>query len=402
MNYAKDFSRVTQSMGSSMIRELVASTKNIEGLISFAGGFPAPATFPKDTLAELYKKVVQEDGYDVLQYGASEGDRQLKAELIKWEGYPITPEEMLITVGATNAIYLYSRALLDPGDVVICEAPTFLGSLVVFDSIQAELVSVPINDDGISIQHLEAAVQRCKQAGKRVKFIYTIPDFHNPGGVTMSMARRRELIAFAIRNEIGILEDNPYSRLRFSGEPLPTLYQVNRDEFAGFEVVTEVVSFSKILGPGMRMSFAKGAKSLIAKMESWQQKVNVTPDCVSQRVVARFLADGHMEGHLKMVNEHYAPYLKTMLDKLEEYMPEGVKWTKPQGGIFVWLELPKHISADDIFPKAAENKVSFIPGSKFYPVGQEEFNTLRLNFTFSSFEQIDTGIRRLAELLKAL
>ncbi|NLK49669.1 MAG: PLP-dependent aminotransferase family protein, partial [Candidatus Cloacimonetes bacterium] len=239
MNYAKDFSRVTQSMGSSMIRELVASTKNIEGLISFAGGFPAPATFPKDTLAELYKKVVQEDGYDVLQYGASEGDRKLKAELIKWEGYPITPEEMLITVGATNAIYLYSRALLDPGDVVICEAPTFLGSLVVFDSIQAELVSVPINDDGISIQHLEAAVQRCKQAGKRVKFIYTIPDFHNPGGVTMSMARRRELIAFAIRNEIGILEDNPYSRLRFSGEPLPTLYQVNRDEFAGFEVVTE-------------------------------------------------------------------------------------------------------------------------------------------------------------------
>lgn len=400
MNYANEFSQVTKTMGSSLIRELVASTKNIPGLISFAGGFPSPATFPKEILAQLFQKVVIEEGQEVLQYGASEGDRLLKQALINWEGYDIKPEEMLITIGATNAIYYMSRALVDPGDVVIVEAPTFLGSLVVFDAVQAELVSVPINEDGICIQHLEQAVQNCAKAGKRVKFIYTIPDFHNPGGVTMSRERRRELIRFAILHQIPILEDNPYSRLRFEGEHIPTLYEVMQSEFIGSGVVNEVVSFSKILGPGMRMAFIKGEPQLIAKMESWQQKVNVTPDCVSQRVVARFLEAGYMPDHLQKTCQFYKPYLNKMLECLEKYMPAEVKWTKPQGGIFVWLELPEHLNADELFHKAAQEKVSFIPGSKFYPVGQEKFNTLRLNFTYSSLEQIEAGVRSLGELLR--
>jgi len=402
MNSASDFSRVTQTMKSSLIRELVATTKSIPGLISFAGGFPAPATFPKQILAELYREVVTQDGLDVLQYGASDGDAVLKRELLKWEGYDIAPNQMMTTVGATNAIYYYAMSLLDPGDVVICEAPSFLGTLVALDALQAELISVPIDHDGISMEHLEAAVKSCRVAGKKIKFIYTIPDFHNPGGVTMTIQRRRDLINFAIENQLPILEDNPYSRLRFEGKPLPTLYKLMRQEYAGSDIVTEVVSFSKILGPGMRVAFVKGEASLVQKMESWQQKVNVTPDCVSQRVAARFLADGFMEPHIESVCEHYKPYLRKMLDSLDAYMPQGVSWTKPQGGIFVWMELPQHHNADEVFHTAAQNKVSFIPGSKFYPVGQEKFNTLRLNFTFSSLEQIDTGIQRLAELLKAL
>ncbi|HOH78879.1 MAG TPA: PLP-dependent aminotransferase family protein [Candidatus Cloacimonadota bacterium] len=402
MNYASDFSRVTQTMKSSLIRELVAATKSIPGLISFAGGFPSPATFPKQILAELYREVITQDGLDVLQYGASDGDAVLKRELVKWEGYDIAANQMMTTVGATNAIYYYALSLLDPGDVVICEAPTFLGTLVALDALQAKLVSVPIDNDGISLEHLEAAVRSCKAAGKKIKFIYTIPDFHNPGGVTMSMQRRRDLLNFAIEHQLPILEDNPYSRLRFDGKPLPTLYRLMRQEFTGSEIVTEVVSFSKILGPGMRIAFVKGEASLLQKMESWQQKVNVTPDCVSQRVAARFLADGFMEPHLQSVCEHYKPYLRKMLDCLEAYMPKGVSWTRPQGGIFVWMELPEHQNADEIFHAAAQNKVSFIPGSKFYPAGQERFNTLRLNFTYSSLDQIDTGIQRLAELLKAL
>jgi 2-aminoadipate transaminase len=402
MNYGQSFSKVTNVMKSSLIRELVASTKNIPGLISFAGGFPAPATFPKELLAKLYQEVVSTQGSEVLQYGASSGDSQLIKELIKWEGFDLDPSEVLVTIGSTNAIYNYTRSLINPGDVILVEAPTFLGSLVVFDALEAEIQSVPIDDDGIDLNQLESTVKKLRAAGKNIKFLYTIPDFHNPGGVSMSLERRRELIAYADRENLAILEDNPYGRLRFEGEHLPTLYRVMKEEFPGTNVVSETVTFSKILGAGMRMAFMKSDKAMISKMESWQQKINVTPDCVSQRVTARFLADGHMEGHLKMISAYYKPFLDQMLKSLETHMPAEVKWTKPQGGIFLWMELPERMNADEIFHQAAEKKVSFIPGSKFYPEGQEKFNTLRLNFSYSSLEQIEEGIKRLGELLKAL
>ena len=402
MNYGQSFSQVTQVMKSSLIRELVAATKNIPGLISFAGGFPAPATFPKDTLAKLYSEVVSTQGNEVLQYGASSGDSQLIQQLIKWEGFELEPSELLVTIGSTNAIYNYCRSLINPGDVILVEAPTFLGSLVVFDALEAEIHSVPIDDDGIDLDQLESSVKKLRAAGKNIKFLYTIPDFHNPGGVSMSLKRRRELIAFADKEMLPILEDNPYSRLRFEGEELPTLYRVMKEEFAGSNIVSETVTFSKILGAGMRMAFIKADKSLISKMESWQQKVNVTPDCVSQRVTAKFLEAGYMDEHLKKTAAYYKPFLDQMLQSLETHMPEGVKWTKPQGGIFLWMELPKRMNADELFHQAAAKKVSFIPGSKFYPEGQEKFNTLRLNFSYSSLEQIEEGIKRLGELLKAL
>lgn len=400
MNYGNSFSPVTQTMKSSLIRELVASTKNIPGLISFAGGFPAPATFPKQQLAEIFREVVANEGSDVLQYGASEGDSLLKQQLIAWEGYDLHPDEMITTVGATNALYLFGRALIEPGDVILCEAPSFLGSLVVFDALQADIHSVPINDSGIEMDLLAAKVQELAALKKKVKFIYVIPDFHNPGGISYSLARRRELIEFCITHGIPIVEDNPYSRLRFSGEPLPTLYRIAKEEFASSEIVTEVVSFSKILGPGLRLAFVKGNKELISKLVSWQQKVNITPDCVSQRVVARFLERGLMDPHIARICDHYRPYLHKMLDELQAQMPDCVTWTKPQGGIFLWLTLPEQVNADELFIQVRDCKVSFIPGSKFYPEGQEKFNTLRLNFTYSTLEQIEQGIKRLADLLR--
>lgn len=389
-------------MKSSLIRELVAATKNIPDLISFAGGFPAPATFPKQILSDIFREVVELEGYDVLQYGASEGDSLLKQELMKWEGYQLPSSEMLITVGATNALYYYGKALINPGDVVICEAPSFLGSLVAFDAMQAELVGIPMDDQGIDMNILEYTANKLNALGKRIKFIYTIPDFQNPGGITMSVARRMELISFAIKHNIPIVEDNPYSRLRFEGKHLPTLYRLSKQEYEGEDIVTEIVSFSKILGPGMRLAFAKGNSSLISKMESWQQKVNVTPDCVSQRVAARFLERGFMNHHLDTICNHYKPYLQTMLNAMETNMPENVTWTKPEGGIFVWVWLPENVNADELFLQAGEHKVTFIPGSKFYPQGQEMFNCFRLNFTYSSLGQIEEGVKRLGGLLKAL
>ncbi|MCB5223927.1 MAG: PLP-dependent aminotransferase family protein [Candidatus Cloacimonadaceae bacterium] len=399
MNYTNSFSRVTREMRSSLIRELVASTKNIEGLISFAGGFPSPLTFPEKQLSEIFREVVANEGRDVLQYGASEGDALLKKELIKWEGYDIDPDEMLITVGATNALYYYGRALTEPGDVILCEGPSFLGSLVAFDALEVDCKAIPFDENGIIMTELEKQVSELRAQGKRIKFFYIIPDFQNPGGISYSLERRHELIRFCIENEIPIVEDNPYSRLRYSGEPLPTFYRLAHEEFNRSTIVTEIQSFSKILGPGMRIASVKGDKALIERMVSWQQKVNITPDCVSQRVVARFLERGLMDPHIESIKKFYAPYLNKMLEELEKNMPSTVKWTKPEGGIFLWLTLPENINADELFKEAAKNKVSFIPGSKFYPPGQERYNTLRLNFSFATPEQIETGIKRLAELL---
>lgn len=392
-------SQVTNSMKSSLIRELVASTKNIPGLISFAGGFPSPKTFPREALSRLYHEVVANEGMEVLQYGASEGDSTLKSELMKWEGYDISPDNMLITVGATNAIYYMTRALIDPGDVIICEAPSFLGSLVAFEAAGAEVVGIPLDREGLDLFVMQSKVDQLLSAGKKVKFIYTIPDFHNPAGITMSLQRRKDLIEYAMAMDIPILEDNPYSRLRFSGEELPTLYRIAMNSYMNSEVVTEIVSFSKILGPGMRLAFAKGDETLISKMGSWQQKVNVTPDCISQRVAARFLAEGLMQPHIDGICDFYRPYLDQMLKSMSKYLPPYIQYTKPEGGIFTWLWLPEDMNADVLFERAKTHKVTYIPGSKFYPSGQEKYNCLRLNFTYSTLEQIEEGIQRLGNLM---
>ena len=402
MNYNDYFSHTSRTMKSSLIRELVASTKSIPGLISFAGGFPSPQTFPKDILAEIYQEVISLEGYDVLQYGQSEGDSLLKSELMKWEGNTdLTMDEMLITVGSTNGIYYYTRAMIEPGDAMICEAPSFLGCLVAFEAAGADVQGVPLDEEGLDLNALKAKVESIRKAGKQVKFIYTIPDFHNPAGITMSLKRRRDLIEYCQIEGIPILEDNPYSRLRFSGKPVPTLYYLAKHEYKNKDLVTEIVSFSKILGPGMRVAYAKGNAEVINKMCSWQQKVNVSPDCVTERVAARFLEKGFMNSHISTICEFYKPYLHKMLDCLQREMPDWVRWTKPEGGIFIWMWLPEGMNADDLFEKAKDHKVTFIPGSKFYPSGQEVYNCLRLNFSYSTLEQIEIGIKRLGELIKS-
>jgi 2-aminoadipate transaminase len=399
----KYLSQSTQVMKSSLIRELVAATKNVPGLISFAGGFPSPATFPKDVLSKLYNDVVQNEGRDVLQYGASEGDNKLKTELLKWENYPkLNHDNLMMTVGATNAIYYMTRALIDEADVILCEAPSFLGSLVAFDALKADVHGVAMDAEGLDLNRLTNKVKQLRQAGKKIKFLYTIPDFQNPSGVSMSLNRRRELLKYCEAEGILIMEDNPYSRLRFSGDDIPTLFRIAHTEMNNDYLVTEINSFSKILGPGMRVAYAKGNSLMINKMVSWQQKVNVSPDCVTERVAANYLAGGYMDPHIAWICDFYKPYLDKMLDSLSKEMPAYVQWTKPKGGIFLWLWLPEDVNADKLFFQAKDHLVTFIPGSKFYPEGQEKFNCLRLNFTYSTMEQIEVGIQRLASLMKAV
>jgi len=403
MEYQNLFSWHTQIMKSSLIRELVASIKSVPGLISFAGGFPSAKTFPTKILAELYKQVIEQDGEDVLQYGASEGDNLLKEELIKWDGYShLTLDNLLVTVGATNGIFYYLQSMIEDGDVVFSEAPTFLGSLVAFDAVGAKVHGIPMDAEGIDIEILKKDLLEYRAKGKKVKFLYVIPDFQNPSGITMSTQRRKDLVRFALDFDLPILEDNPYSRLRYSGEHVNSLYGTAFEQYRNPDIVTEVVSFSKILGPGMRLAYAKGNKKLIERMCSWQQKVNITPDCVTERVAARFFQQGLMQPHLEMICEFYKPYLKTMLDALNEQMPTNVMWTQPEGGIFLWLWLPVGFNCDELFEIAKQNKVAFIPGSKFFPFGEEQYNCMRLNFTYSTQEQIKEGVKRLAGIVKSL
>lgn len=403
MEYKNSFSEHTRTMHSSLIRELVASIKSVPGLISFAGGFPSPKTFPIQQLAKLYKQVIEEEGEEVLQYGASEGDNQLKDELIKWEGYShVTHDNLLITVGATNGIYYYTRSMIDEGDVIFCEAPTFLGTLVAFDALGAKVHGIPMDEQGIDLDTLKKDLSEFRAKGKKVKFLYVIPDFQNPSGISMSAQRRKDLIRLALDFDLPIVEDNPYSRLRYSGESIPTLYRTAFEQFRNPDIVTEIVSFSKILGPGMRLAYAKGNKQVIERMCSWQQKVNITPDCITERVAAHFFRQGLMESQLEMIREFYKPYLQTMLDALDREMPSNVMWTHPEGGIFLWLWLPEKYNCDELFEQAKENKVAFIPGSKFFPFGEEQRNCLRLNFSYSTQEQIQQGVSRLAKLIKSL
>jgi len=397
MDYKKIFSQRTRNQGSSMIRELVASTRGIEGLISFAGGFPSPKTFPCNELSQLYADVVKNEGSQVLQYGSSDGDPVLKQALINFEKKSALKDSEIITsVGATNAIFAYAKCLIEEGDYVICEAPSFLGTIVAFESMGAKLQGVEVEDDGINTEQLELEIQRLIADNQKIKFIYVIPEFQNPTGVTMSRQKRERLIEIAELYEIPILEDNPYGELRYCGEPVESVFEIARRKKKN--VVTSVKSFSKVLGPGMRSAYMMGDEALLAEATHWLQKIIVSSDCVTQRVVARFLEKDMLGTQLKKISDIYKPSLNAMLNSLDKHMPNGVKWTKPEGGMFIWITLPEGINGDDLFEAAKAEKVCFIPGSKFYPKGQEKYNAIRLNFTFADPETIEEGVKRLARL----
>lgn len=394
------YSKTTASMQHSFIREILKVTKGVADMISFAGGLPSQASFPKEILAELFSDVVSREGNDVLQYGASDGDILFKQSIKNFEGVPhLSDDEIMITVGSTNGIYYFTRTLIDPGDIVICEAPGFPGSLSAMESCGARLMGVDMDEYGMKPDCLIEILERLTHKGEKIKFIYVIPEFQNPTGRTMDLNRRRAIIEIAKAFDIPILEDQPYRELRFQGKRIHTLWELARAEFNDPKLVTIAKSFSKILGPGLRLGFAAGPPEIILPMVKWAQKITVSPDCVTQRVAARFIEQGHMHLHIQKIIDLYRPRRDAMLKALKNYMPDKVRWTNPEGGMFIWVTFDESIDTDELFTRAVEHNVAFIPGSKFYPRGKIKKNELRLNFSYSNQKQIEEGIRRLAGLV---
>ena len=393
------YSKTTATMKHSFIRQILKVTKGIPGMISFAGGLPSPETFPKNLLADLFSEVIKEEGDEVLQYGASDGDKVFKDIIKNFEEVPyLSDEEIMITVGSTNGIYYFTRTLVDPGDVVVCEAPGFPGSLAAMEACGARMVGVEMDELGMIPEQLEARLKALFDKGKRVKFIYVIPEFQNPTGKTMDLERRRRIIGIAKEFDLPILEDQPYRELRYCGERIITLWELARTEFGDPKRVTIAKSFSKILGPGLRLGFAAGPPEMLGPMVKWAQKTTVSPDCATQRVTARFIESGLMRKHIKKIIDLYRPRRDAMLDALKRYMPDSMGWTVPEGGMFIWVSFEKGVDTDELFDRAIKNQVAFIPGSKFYPAGTEKTNEMRLNFSYCDVDLIQKGIKRLARL----
>lgn len=396
----RHYSKTTASMKHSFIREILKVTKGVPGMISFAGGLPSPESFPKDILANLFSHVIMEEGDDILQYGASEGDAVFKNAIKVFEDVPqLLDEEIMITVGSTNGIYFFTRTLIDPGDIIICEAPGFPGSLAAMEACGARLIAIEMDDFGMLPDQLKDTLTRMFKKNEPVKFIYVIPEFQNPSGRTMDLDRRRAIIEIAREFGLLILEDQPYRELRFSGKRIMTLWELARTEFNDPGLVTIVKSFSKILGPGLRLGFAAGPPDMIGPMVKWAQKITVSPDCVAQRAAARFIEKGYMKDHIQKIIDLYRPRRDAMLEALKTHMPEGVHWTIPEGGMFIWVAFDSSVDTDKLLAYAVKENVAFIPGSKFYTEGILKKNEVRLNFSYCEINMIHEGIKRLANLL---
>jgi len=393
--YAGLFAERTKVMKSSAMRDLMALTER-EDVISLAGGLPDTSTFPPDSYASLMRTVALESCARALQYAPTEGLSLVKdcvARVMASEQIEVDPDEVLVTTGGQQVIDLVCKTLLDPGDIVVCEAPTYPGAVPTFSAYQARVVQVTMDRDGMRIDDLEATLDQLERAGHRPKFIYTVPNFHNPAGVTLSHERRRQLVQIAGERELLVLEDNPYGLLRYEGSPLPTLRSLD-DEF-----VIYASTFSKILSPGVRLGWAVAPAPVLAKMTIGKQASDLCSSSISQYFVAAYFESGPWEEYVGSLIEIYRRRRDVMLDALAEHFPREADWTHPRGGLFIWATLPDYIDTTDLLARALEEHVAFVPGRAAFVDGRGG-SSMRLNFSGVSEDDIREGIRRIGEVVR--
>lgn len=393
------YAQRTLQMKSSAIRELLKFAE-MPDVISFAGGMPAPEVFPIKEFQDACEKVLSENGAACLQYGSTDGYMPLREMIARHSGrYGITVnvDNILPTSGSQQALDLLGRIFINPGDRILVESPTYVGALQAWRTYGAEFIPVPFDEDGMITDELEARLR----AGP--KFIYVLPNFQNPTGVTLSYERRLKLIELADRYGVPIIEDDPYGQLRYEGENLPAIVVLDsqtRSQGTSYSGnVIYLSTFSKTLAPGIRLAWVVAPPEIINKLSLAKQGADLHTSTFNQIVAYEVAKGGFLDEHVKIIRKTYKERLNVMIDTLEEHMPDGINWTKPKGGLFLWITTPECLDCQDFFADAVKEKVAFVPGTSFFAEGGGH-NTMRLNFSNATPEKINEGICRLAKVIK--
>jgi 2-aminoadipate transaminase len=383
------FSERAAEMQSSFIREILKVTQRPE-IISFAGGLPSPLTFPVTEMKAAFDQVLSENGKVALQYGPTDGYPPLRewiANSLSTDGAKIVPEQVLMTSGSQQALDLLGKVLIDEGSRVLVETPSYLGALQAFSVYRPEFKSVATDEHGLVPSSIAAVAE-----GARM--LYALPNFQNPTGRSLSIERRRELVETCARLGLPLIEDDPYGALSYKGEPFPKMLTMNPDG------VIYMGSFSKVLTPGIRLGYVVAPLPLVRRLELAKQAADLHTAQLTQMVVHQVIKDGFLERHIPSIRTLYANQCQAMLDAMAEHFPAGVSWTRPEGGMFIWVTLPKHIDAMKLLDQSIAAKVAFVPGAPFY-ANEPETNTLRLSFVTVPPERIREGIAILGKLIAA-
>jgi 2-aminoadipate transaminase len=385
-----------KGMKRSAIREILKHLQK-PGMISFAGGLPAPETFPVEDIKEIVLEVLEKHGAEALQYGTTEGDAGLRRALVERhnrQGLNIGIDNLIITTGSQQALDLIARIFIDPGDYVLCGLPSYLGGLNAFTAYGVKLKGITLDSEGMKPDELEETIIHLKELGRKIKFIYVIPDFQNPAGITLPESRRVKIIEIAEKYDLLIVEDSPYREVRFRGKPQRMMYELDKTG----RVIT-LCTFSKILSPGFRVGWVIGHPEILDKIAMAKQTSDLCTSSFVQKIIALYLEKGLLENNLKKTIALYSERRDFMIKCFRDQMPENVTWTEPEGGLFLFVTLPRHIDADDIFRKAIERNVAFVSGSSFF-CNDSGRNTMRINFSFSNPAEIEEGVKRLSAVIR--
>lgn len=401
MQYEGRLSETARAAKASDIRELLKLTARPD-MISFAGGLPDPSLFPVETYRAAADRVLEQAGAQALQYSETEGLHALREELVsrlRGEGIvcPAGIDNVILTTGSQQALDLIGRLLIDPGDTVIVEAPSYLGALQAFNARKPQYAMVDMDADGMRIDLLEETLANLRREGRTPKYLYTIPNFQNPAGATLSLERRKALLEIAEREDLLIIEDDPYGRLRFRGEHLPSLKQLDRNE----RVIT-LRTFSKTLSPGLRTGYVVGAATLLRKLVILKQAADLCSPVLAHYIILDMLAGGALETYVQRVTAAYREKAALMAAALHQHLGKsGVRWNEPEGGMFFWVQLPEGMDSGELLLRSIDAGVAYVKGTAFYPEGRGGQNAMRLNFSQPTCEQVETGIARLAAVIAA-
>jgi DNA-binding transcriptional MocR family regulator len=394
--YVDRYAARTAGMTASEIRALFAVASRPE-VVSLAGGMPNISGLPLDVVGGAISELVRTQGPVAMQYGSGQGTPELReqiTDIMRLEGIEAHADDVVVTVGSQQGVDLVTRVFCDPGDVVICEAPSYVGALGVFKSYQCEVVHAEMDADGLVPDALRAAIASVRAAGKTIKFLYTIPNFHNPAGVTLSLARRHEIVEICAAEGILILEDNPYGLLGFDSDPLPAMRSLQSDN------IIYLGSFSKTFAPGFRVGWALAPHSVREKLVLAQESATLCPPQFSQMAISAYLSAHDWQGQIKQFREMYRERRDAMVGALSDMMPATCHWNVPDGGFYVWMTLPPGVNAKAMLPRAVTARVAYVPGTAFFADGFGS-SSMRLSYCYPTPERIREGVRRLAGVVEA-